>query len=127
MLPAFRTQAGACLSLLTLLSLGCGPSNSDAIVGRRATVACGRCVFKMPQAQGCPFAIELEGKHYLMQGKLPVGHVNHAPDGICNVPRTAHVDGRIVGNHFIATRVDLEPLAPEELPDKPRFTPADEH
>lgn len=112
---------------LTLLMTGCADeSDSVTITDREVTVACGRCVFAMEEAKvGCPWAVELDGKRYIIQGEVPQDHVNHAPDGICNMPRRAIVSGRVRGDRFISTKLELKPA--QDVPTAPRFTPEDEH
>lgn len=112
---------------LSLLSSSCKPGEPEQVVeNREVTTACGRCVFGMAEATvGCPWAVEIDGRRYMVQGRVPEAHENHAPDGICNMPRRALVDGRIRGNRFIASRFELKPA--RNVPAKPRFTPDDEH
>lgn len=100
-----------------------GPVLDDQLV----TAACGRCIFGLPEAErlGCPWAVEVQGRRYLVQGEVPHGHQNHAPDGICNMPRKARVSGRVRGDRFIATRFALEPAT--DVPAAPRFTEDDVH
>ena len=117
-----------CISIaFGVCSAACdGDAPERAIENREVTTACGRCVFGLPEATvGCPWAVEIDGRRYLVQGRVPEGHQNHAPDGICNMPRRAVVDGRIRGDKFISTRFELKPA--EKVPQKPRFTPKDEH
>ena len=77
--------------------------------GETITVGCGSCMFHMPEAQGCPFAAEIDGNHYLIQGRVPEDHERHAHDGICVTTRKAVVDGVIRGDKLITTRFDLKP------------------
>jgi len=78
------------------------------------TVGCGSCMFHMPEVQGCPFAAEIDGKHYLIQGRVPEDHDSHAKDGICLTTRKAVVDGVIRGDKLVTTRLELQPA--EDLP-----------
>jgi hypothetical protein len=114
---------------IVLLWLGCtaapGEPPEPRLEGRTLEVACGRCIFHMPQAQGCPWAAELDGKHYLLQGAVPQAHHSHAPDGICNVSRRAVVDGVLRNGKLIVSRMELLPAT--DVPSAPRFTPADVH
>lgn len=116
-------------SMLAVAWLDQGCADKDVgpkVTDREVTVACGRCVFAMEEAKvGCPWAVELDGKHYIIQGQVPQDHMSHAPDGICNMPRRAIVSGQVRGDRFVATKVQLKPA--EAVPSTPRFTPEDVH
>ena len=67
------------LSFLLLLSApvflpatGCFSSGTE-VTRQTVTVACGRCIFEMEGAVGCPWAAEIEGEHYLVSGTTPQG------------------------------------------------------
>jgi hypothetical protein len=79
----------------------------------------------MPEAEGCPWAAELDGRPYLMQGAVPQQHASHAPDGICNTTRKAVVDGVLRDGKLIVSRVELLPA--DHVPSKPQFGPDDVH
>ena len=103
---------GLCLAPL----LGCQSQGVQEreLKGETITVGCGSCMFHMPEAQGCPFAAEIDGKHYLIQGRVPEDHNRHAHDGICVTTRKAVVDGVIRDDKLITTRLDLKPA--DDLP-----------
>lgn len=114
---------------IVLLWFGCtaapGEPPEPRLEGRTLEVGCGRCIFHMPQVPGCPWAAELDGKHYLLQGAVPQDHHSHAPDGICNVSRQAVVDGVLRDGKLIVSRMELLPAT--HVPSAPNFTPADVH
>lgn len=129
----------ALLSLVGVLALACGPkdaashteskSKSESKPESKSEVAakdivptkvrmfddekikvgCGSCIFEMEQIEGCPWAAELEGKHYLIEGKLPTDeeHDLHAADGICNTSREAIVTGKLEGDKLIVSKMEL--------------------
>lgn len=103
--------------LVVISTLGC--NRGTKLEGATVTVGCGRCIFEMEGLKGCPWAVELEGKAYLVQGPLPDDHSTHAPDGICNMRRQAIVDGQLKGDRFVATRFELLPA--RDVPANPRF------
>ena len=118
--------------MLALLALGliaaatgCGRESALRIEGRELTVACGACIFEMEGVKGCPWAAEVDGAHYLMKGDFARDHNSHMPDGICNMERRAIVWGEVRGGELHVARFEL--LAPEQVPESPRFTPADIH
>ena len=111
------------LSML-LVGPGCGDSPVE-ITNQELTVACGMCLFSMPDTRGCYWAVEIDEKHYTVSGVFPRDHQNHAPDGMCNVRRRAILDGTIRGQTFVASRFELQ--AASSVPEKPKFTPADLH
>jgi hypothetical protein len=112
------------LGLITVLP-ACRPPADATFSGETLTVACGRCVFEMEGVEGCPWAVEIEGEHYLIRGRIPKDHNTHAPDGICNMTRKAVIDGELRDGELLVTRMEL--LPPEEVPAEPRFSPEDLH
>ena len=114
----------SCALLVALSFFGCS-KGGEALHNETITVGCARCVFEMEGAVGCPFAAEIDGKHYMIQGVVPEGHESHAPDGICNMRRKAVVDGRLRDGKLITTRLEL--LEAKEVPNQPRFTEDDIH
>ena len=119
-------------SVLLRMLLGISPLALNAcgdppipVADQKATVACAMCQFKMDDAKGCTWAIELEGKKYHVRGKTPADHNDHGPDGMCNMPREATVAGEIRGNAFIAKRFDL--IEAKNVPATPTYTEADKH
>ena len=118
-------------ALLVLGLLGCtgGPVATPApvisIEAREVKVGCGMCRFHIEGSSRCYWAVELEGGHWPITGVLPVGHENHAPDGMCNVDRRARLSGQLAHGAFNATTFELLPA--EQVPQNPQFTPADIH
>lgn len=103
---------------------GCGEPAVE-IRSQKVTVACGTCIFKLPNGRGCYWAVELDGKHYPVTGDVPKDHENHAPTGMCNMKRSAILSGETSGNTFIATRFDLQPA--ESASVEPQYTEEDQH
>lgn len=69
--------------------------------------SCGTCNFKM-KVPGCPLAIKLDGKYYLVDGTKIDDHGDaHAEDGFCNVIKKARVQGSIKGDRFAATYFEI--------------------
>ncbi len=65
--------------------------------------ACGTCKFHM-DAQGCPLAIRMKDKCYLVEGAVidDFGDA-HSEDGFCNAIRKAEVQGKVEGEKFVIT------------------------
>lgn len=101
--------------LLTALAACFDPGIT--VEARTVETACARCVYEQ-DVPGCPWAVTLDGERYMVSGVIPKGHNGHAPDGMCNVPRTAVVDGHIRDGVLVTTRFELEPFD-GELPDGP--------
>lgn len=114
-------------SLLALITavLACRPAADATFSGETVTVACGRCMFEMEGVEGCPWAAEIDGEHYLIRGRIPKEHSTHAPDGICNMTRQAVIDGELRDGELLVSRMEL--LPPVGVPAEPRFAPEDEH
>jgi hypothetical protein len=115
-----------CLVFLTaLLLLACGSGEVVLIEGQTVEVGCGRCIYEMKDVDGCPWAAQIDGRHYLLRGPVPMDHNSHEPDGICNMRRKAVIDGELRGELLMVSKMELLPA--ESVPEDPRFTPADEH
>ena len=120
-----RSPIPACLVALLAVLSACRPAAEATFSGDTLTVACGRCMFEMEGVEGCPWAAEIDGEHYLIRGRIPKDHSTHAPDGICNMRRKAVVDGELRDGELLVTRMEL--LPPEDVPEEPRFGPEDVH
>jgi Family of unknown function (DUF6370) len=76
---------------------------AKTIANQTVEAACGACIYKMPGVDGCPLAVKIDGKAYLVQGaKWP----NH---DYCDRNCQAVVSGRIEGDTFIATKLEAKP------------------
>lgn len=76
---------------------------AKTITDQTVDAACGVCIYKMPGVTGCPLAIKIDGKAYLVEGaKWP----NH---DYCDRNCQAVVSGKIEGDKFIATKFDAKP------------------
>lgn len=80
---------------------------SDAI---EVDAACGSCLFGMDGA-GCKLAVQIDGKKYWVSGidMDDLGDM-HASDGMCNVVRRARISGRVEGDRYMATGIELLPV-----------------
>ncbi|TNE86020.1 MAG: hypothetical protein EP330_24100 [Deltaproteobacteria bacterium] len=107
-----------------IVLVGCGEP-AVKVMSRQVTVACGTCIFRLPNGRGCYWAAEIDGKYYPVTGNVPKDHENHSPEGMCNMKRTAIVDGEISGTTFIATRFELQPAEAPAV--DPTYTEDDAH
>jgi len=77
---------------------------------RSTPIGCATCVFHMKDVHGCKLAVKVDGTPYLVTGGTIDDYGDaHAPDGLCNAERRAHLEGRIEGDRFVAKRVELLP------------------
>jgi len=76
-------------------------------------VACGSCIFEMKDVEGCPWAAEIDGKHYLIAGKLPTEdeHDSHGDEGMCTMARHAMVTGELRGDKLVVSQMNLVPVS----------------
>jgi monofunctional biosynthetic peptidoglycan transglycosylase len=75
-----------------------------------AKAGCATCVFHMKGVEGCKLAVEIDSRHYLVNGSDIDDHGDaHVSDGLCNTARRAKVKGRIPGDGFIAEEFCLLP------------------
>lgn len=74
-------------------------TTATLVVAQTLEVACGACVYKMPGVEGCPLAIMIDGKPYLVEGATWPNH------DYCDRTCQAVVSGRLDGSpaKFIAT------------------------
>ena len=85
-------------------------SSEPVVQTDSAKAGCATCVFHMKRVEGCKLAVEIEGRHYLVQGSNIDDHGDaHAPDGLCNTVRRAKVKGRISENRLVADEFRLLP------------------
>ena len=71
---------------------------------------CATCIFHMQGVEGCPLAVRIENKSYLVVGSDMDAHGDaHAANGMCKTARSARTRGRIEGDKFIAESFVLEP------------------
>jgi hypothetical protein len=82
---------------------GDGLSAARTISNRLVDAACGVCIYKMPGITGCPLAIKIDGRPYLVEGATWPNH------DYCERDCRAIVSGKLEGDplRFIAT--SLEP------------------
>lgn len=104
-------------SLLILLSVACFSLNAQEspktlkLDPNKKTfdvlASCGTCNFKM-KAPGCPLAIKMDDKFYLVEGTKIDDHGDaHADDGFCNAIKKAKVQGTVEGDKFKVTYFEI--------------------
>lgn len=77
------------------------PGAAEMIKSQTVEAGCGACIYKMPGVEGCPLAVVIDGKPYLVEGaKWP----NH---DYCDAKQQAVATGKLENGKFIAT--SLEP------------------
>ena len=71
--------------------------SARVLTNETVDVGCGACIYNMPGVSGCPLAIKIDGKPYLVEGATWPNH------DYCDRHCTAVVSGRLEGDTFIAT------------------------
>lgn len=84
---------------ITATAAGDGHASVKTITNQTVGAACGVCIYKMPGITGCPLAVAIDGKHYLVEGATWPNH------DYCERHCEALVSGRIEGGTFIATHL----------------------
>lgn len=84
-------------------SLKLDPSKKIVLV----EASCGQCQFNM-KGKGCTLAVKIKGKPYFVEK----AHIDafgdaHDSEGFCNAVRKAKVQGKVVGDKFVATYFEL--------------------
>jgi hypothetical protein len=100
----------------TVLLCGCsgyGKSGEDGedgkdVVGDGAAmtveVGCASCIYKMEGITDCTLAAKIDGKAVLVKGSDVDAH----EAGLCAAAKQAVVEGELLGQEFIATKVALK-------------------
>lgn len=107
------------LVCVALAAASCSRGAARVFEGETITVACASCVFEMEGVGGCPWAAEIDGEHYLMQGNLPEDHNSHMPDGICMMARQAVIDGKLEDGRLTIAKMELLPAQHIPQPGDP--------
>ncbi len=103
--------------LASLLAMGCTTNqrftDADGIEPmppQLVEAGCATCIFDMEGVVGCKLAVKIDGKPYLVTGSDIDDHGDaHASDGLCLTARKAVVEGKIDGDQFVATKIELQP------------------
>ena len=70
---------------------------------RIVETACGECQLGL-KGKSCDLAVRMNGKSYFVEGTTIDEHGDsHDKDGFCNAVSKAEVQGKVVGNKFVAT------------------------
>ena len=70
------------------------------IANQTVEAGCGVCIYHMPGIEGCPLALLIDGKPYLVGGAIWPNH------DYCDFKCHAGVSGKIEGGRFVATSVE---------------------
>lgn len=81
------------------------PAVSQDVAEQTLEVACAGCIFKMEGAEGCELAAKIDGKAYLVSGASFDAHST----GLCDASKQADAAGKIEGDKFIVTKMELKP------------------
>lgn len=76
-----------------------GGGTAKMIKSQTVEAGCGACIYKMAGVEGCPLAIMVDGKPYLVEGATWPNH------DYCDRKCQAVVTGKLEGDTFIATSV----------------------
>jgi hypothetical protein len=92
------------------IALSKAAETSAAGTKQKMVVGCATCLLKMSAVTGCKLGISVGGKPYLVKG-VDIDSLGdaHAADGLCNVFRDAWVVGKLEGDAFAATSIELIP------------------
>jgi hypothetical protein len=74
--------------------------SAKVITNLTVEAACGVCIYRMPGLEGCPLAVKIDGRAYLVEGAEWPNH------DYCERTCQAIVSGRIEGDKFVATKLE---------------------
>ena len=80
------------------------PSTVLTLSSESVEVGCYGCIYEMSDAEGCELAAVINGTPMRVTGVDLDAHKN----GLCSAAKTAVVSGRVDGDNFLATSVQLE-------------------
>ena len=69
-----------------------------------AEIACAHCQYKAPGVTACAPGVKVNGKTYVLTGQT----VDVMKEGLCTAPKQATIEGKIDGDKFVATKVDIK-------------------
>src|SRR5262245_19052104 len=78
-------------------------ASAKTIANQTVEAACGACIFKMPGVTGCPLAIKIDGRAYLVEGATWPNH------DYCDRQCQAVVSGKLEGDPPKFTATSFEP------------------
>jgi hypothetical protein len=107
------------VTLALLAALACGRDAGVVVRDREVTAGCGTCIFHVPEARGCFWAVQIDGHVYPVGGVHPPDDMvtAHEAGGMCAQPRQAIVDGEIrPDGRFLASKFELVPLDDRAAP-----------
>ena len=97
------------LMVITAGLAACDLSGMQSGAPRTVEASCGECQFGLP-GEGCTLAVRFDGVAYFVDGSDIDAHGDaHAPEGLCNMVRTALVKGDVVDGRFMARFFVLRP------------------
>ena len=73
-------------------------------VSMTAEIACAHCQYKAPGVTACAPGVKIDGKTYVLEGST----VDVMKEGLCTTTKQATVEGKIEGNKFVASKVDIK-------------------
>ena len=73
-------------------------------VSMPAEIACAHCQYKAPGVTACAPGVKVNGKTYVLTGQP----VDVMKEGLCSAPKQATIEGKIEGDKFVATKVDIK-------------------
>lgn len=76
------------------------PADTKLVTNEVMELACGACIYKMPGVEGCPLAIKLDGKPYLVKGAAWPNH------DYCDRTCQGTVTGRLEGDTFVIATLE---------------------
>ena len=82
------------------------PPAAGLNVGQERTVevACASCIYHMPGVKGCKLAATIDGEPMLVTGVKVDAHEL----GLCSKAKEAVLAGKVDGDNFVATKVEVE-------------------
>ena len=89
-----------------IFTFSCTDKKEKTIV---AEVSCGQCQFDLKGQNGCDLAVRIDNKAYFVDGAHidDFGDAHDKETGFCEVIRKAEVIGKIKGDHYLVTSVEL--------------------
>ena len=94
--------------MLLAVLLAC--NDAERVDEQLVDVGCAMCIYQQEGAVGCYWAAEIDGEPWVVVGDTPEDHMDHGPEGICNVERVAKVSGELRDERFYVQSFELQPI-----------------
>ena len=74
----------------------------------KAEVGCAKCIYSKKGEKGCRTAVKIDDKVYMLKAAAKEGECNAHKEGLCKTKKKATLNGKVVDDKFLATKVEIQ-------------------